>query len=339
MQKKVMLLVISALASVLVMSGCGNQSSSGTAAGNANTEAAAAGGDAEWPKKNIQIIVPFKAGGDSDFNARAYSQFLQDELGQSVVVVNVEGAGGSVGTRQVKDSAADGYTVLFNHTSFLINKANGTSDFGFEEFELAGIVAGNPGDIVAVKGDSGITTLEELKQAAEVNPYQMTVSTTIGSTTQVSVEMMIEAGIPLNAVDVGNASDKIASLLGGHVDVIVVPYGNARQYIESGDFNALAVISRKDRCPAYPDIPTAEEQGFDVYFPTKYFMAFPKGTDQAVIDKFTAALKNISENNEAYAAMIMESYYEEPEFMDAESALEFYGAMEDTLDKYSLKNK
>jgi len=291
----------------------------------------------DWPKKTIQIIVPFKAGGDSDFNARAYAQELEKQLGKPVVVVNVEGSGGSVGTKQVKDAAPDGYTVLANHTSFLINKANGTTDFGFEAFELVGITAANPGDIICVRTDSGITDLKSLQAAAKAKEGKMTISTTIGSTTQVSVNMIIDAGIPMTPVDVGNASDKTASLLGKHVDVIVNPYGNVKQYIQSGEFKALAVISRDDRCPSFPDIPTAKEQGFDINFPTRYFMAFPKGTDPAIVEKFRSACKKVEESDAEYAKMIKESYYQEPFFMDADKALEFYKGLEQTMSKYSLK--
>ncbi|MFQ3621155.1 MAG: tripartite tricarboxylate transporter substrate-binding protein [Spirochaetales bacterium] len=91
----------------------------------------------DWPKNAIQILVSYNPGGDTDFNARTYAKYLEKELGQPVVVVNVAGVGGTLGSRKVKDSPPDGYTVLFYHTAMIVNQITDMVPYGFEDFELS----------------------------------------------------------------------------------------------------------------------------------------------------------------------------------------------------------
>lgn len=123
------------------LAGCGGQ--------KGDPQAAKSVGD--WPTKSIEMVVPFKAGGDTDFNARTYAKYLEKELGQSIVVVNTEGAGGSLAAEKVKNAKADGYKIFFANTGFLLNKVTGISDYRFNEaFDTVGIVANSAGECIAV---------------------------------------------------------------------------------------------------------------------------------------------------------------------------------------------
>src|SRR5699024_9383852 len=88
-----------------------------------------------YPDKTIEIVAPYTPGGDTDFNARAYSEFLSDELDVDVVIKNIEGTGGVVGSTEVKDANPDGYTVLFMHPALIVNNVAGNSDYGIDAFE------------------------------------------------------------------------------------------------------------------------------------------------------------------------------------------------------------
>ena len=91
--------------------------------------------DIDWPKKSINIVVPFAAGGNSDINARTIAKYLTKELKQPVVITNVAGSGGSIGAAQVKNSANDGYTVLVHQISMHMAQVSGMVDFGYADFE------------------------------------------------------------------------------------------------------------------------------------------------------------------------------------------------------------
>ena len=85
----------------------------------------------DWPKKSIQFVVPYNAGGDTDYYARATAKYLEKVLGQSIVVVNTAGASGTTGALSVLDQDADGYCFLFGHQSVLFNQAAGTVPFDY----------------------------------------------------------------------------------------------------------------------------------------------------------------------------------------------------------------
>ena len=102
----------------------------------------------QWPRKPVQIIVPYGAGGDTDFNARVLAERLNKVLGGNFVVVNMAGTGGATGARYVKDAANDGYTVLFHHTGFLVSKLSGVSDFGLDAYEFVCIAGRSAGNII-----------------------------------------------------------------------------------------------------------------------------------------------------------------------------------------------
>lgn len=288
--------------------------------------------DIAWPENNITIVVPFSAGGDSDYNARVLAEYLTEELGVNVVVENISGSGGTVGSTSVKDADPDGYTVLQNHNALMISQASEISDFGLEAFELVGITAANPGDVIAVSASTGITDLDELVAAAETE--KMTVATNIGATTQV-LSFMLGEYVNVTQVDVGGISDKVAAMLGGHVDIIIGPYGNIAPYVESGEMNIVGVCGQ-ERAELYDQYPTCIEQGYDIYFPTRFFYAFPAGTDQAIVDKFAAALEKIITTNEEYAQEIAEAYYQTPLWIPADEAVAVFEEIEELVSRYTL---
>ena len=115
--------------------------------------------EVSWPK-NVEIIVPAGAGGDTDFNARLFADKLSKMLPPNFVVSNINGNGGAVGTRRVKDAKADGSSVLFYHSALLVNKHCGTTDYGFEAYDFACIGAENPGNLVTVRSELGVKNLQ-----------------------------------------------------------------------------------------------------------------------------------------------------------------------------------
>lgn len=288
-----------------------------------------------WPEKTIQIIAPFKAGGDTDFNARVYAKFLRKELGVPLVVVNIDGGGGTQGSRKAKDSAPDGYTVLFYHTAMLVNTASGMADYTYHDFEMVGIAGIEPGSIICVTKKSKYNSLKDLMDDSRANPGKVSLTANMGATTYLAALLLNEAGGKFNLVDMGGASQRVTALLGGHIDVIGNPYGTVKPYIESGDFKALAVLNEQ-RNPKFNAIPTAKEQGYDVVFQYRYFFLFPKGTPKEIVDKFAKAVKKVTADKE-YAADIDKAYSQTPFFMNTAESFKFLKTQEDLIGKVKMK--
>lgn len=260
----------------------------------------------DWPKKAIQVIAPYKPGGDTDFNARAYAKFLEAELGQPVVIVNVDGSGGVVGSRKVKDATPDGYTALFFHSAILVNELAGTADFSYKNFEYVATVGEGSGDIIAVNAKSGLKTFKDLVEYSKKHPGELKVAVDMGTIVHVTGFMLQEAGLDANLVSAGGAAERVAALKGGHVDVILNGYGTIKDYLTTGEFVALG-MTNNTRTQAFKDIPTVAEQGYDVAFTKHYFFMMPKGTPKEIVDKFASALKKVSEKPE-YQKMIYDAY-------------------------------
>ena len=311
-----------AAALLVAVTGCGGAKDKGK---TANTKA-------KWPK-NVEVVVPYGAGGDTDFNARLLSQKLSKKLGTNIVVSNIKGNGGATGSRKVKDGKKDGSILLFNHTGFYVNKASKASDFGFDDFSFASIVGLNPGNVIVVNKKLGINSLAELKAYTEQHPDELKIAVQTGATSYVIASQLVNQGFKLKMVDAGAAASRLTALLGGHVDVIFSPYGGVKDYIAKGEMVPLAMDGENDL--VVPDkninVKTIKHQGFDAYVPFYYFVAFPKGTDQALIDSFNAAAKDIIENDKDYQSKIYNMYFQKPTFLPGSDGLAKFSAYEKVL--------
>lgn len=268
--------------------------------------------------KDITVIVPFNPGGDTDVNARLYAERLKDVLGVNVIVQNINGNGGAAGATEAYNAKNDGNTVLFYHTALVTNYVCGATDFGIDGFELSCIAGRNAGNLVCVKADSPYETLEDLLNASKEG--NVTFAANAGATTYLMGSLLNKAGGELNLVDTGGASERVAALLGGQVDAIPNPLGTAIQYIESGDFRALALLE-SERNVYHDDIPSAIELGFDCACPIYYFFAFPQGTDSAIVDAFANACEQVNATDDYKAALDQSGYAQEVYFAKGEEAL------------------
>ncbi|MCI1966456.1 MAG: tripartite tricarboxylate transporter substrate binding protein [Oscillospiraceae bacterium] len=310
--------------------GCSSGSQNSGSSAPATNNSTNVSSETNWPQKKLQIVVPFSAGGDTDFHARLYAKYLSNILGQNVIVTNVNGSNGATGSTQVKDASPNGYTALFFHDSMLMNKVVGVTDFDHTAFDICcgGVV--DTSYILAVNASSPYKTLDDLVQAAKKDPGKITYASSVGGYTYY-VGCLLEklTGISLNKVDAGGGSERNAALLAKKIDTNVNPYGVMKPYIDSGDFRVLCVFSDK-RSDLYPDVPTAKEQGYDLAAQRVYFLAFPKGTDSAIIEKMNNAMKQVSEMPE-YKKAIEKSYCLSPKFKDTQDTKSYF---DKTIDQF-----
>ena len=136
-------------------------------------------------------------------------------------------------------------------------------------------------------------------------------------------------------MDAGGASDRVAALAGGHIDLIINAYGTVKDYLETGEFVALGQVNA-ERSEGFPEIPTAIEQGFDIQLEKYYFFAFPKDTPDEIVQKFADACKVVSEQ-EDYATSIMEAYRQTPFYADAEEGRALLDSTKEIIDKYAAE--
>lgn len=303
-------------------------------AGVLGTMAVGATAQENWPTRPIQLIVPFAAGGDTDFNARVYSQYMTKELGVSLPVINATGAGGSIGARQVKAAKPDGYTVLFFHSAMFVNQASGLIDFSYRDFEFGAIVAREAGNLIVVKADSKWNTLGDLVKDSQANPDKINITGNIGATTYLIAKLLNNAGAKLNIIDMGGSSERLRAIMGGHIEVSQNPLGQIKAYIEQGDIKALAALT-DERLPQFPNVPTTAEAGYDATFQYDYFFLFPKGTPKPIVDRFIDAAEKVSKNP-SYIKDIQDKYYQQPFFLRGEEGLKRMESMDKVVQAVDL---
>lgn len=279
-----------------------------------------ASGGAEYPTKPIEVVVPVGAGGDTDLNTRITAKYLEQELGESIVITNVEGSGGSTGIKEVLSKEADGYAVLAYHNAMLVNNIYGLADYTSEDFKYAGVGILDQSNTFLASKDAEFDDLESLIEHAKDNPGKVKVATEVGAMTHLQIlEFEQETGVEFNIVDAGGASDKITALLGGRVDIVPTSLGLVQDYIESGDFVSLGVLA-DERLEGAPDVETFAEQGVDMSVDKVFYWAFDPETPDEVVDTFSEALQKVVEN-EDYQEEIEKNWLT-PTYLDSEETAE-----------------
>lgn len=293
----------------------------------ANGETASGDGETDYPTQSIEVMVPAGAGGDTDLNSRITAKYLEEELGETLVVTNVGGAGGTTGINEFLSKEADGHNVLTYHNAMLVNNVYGISDIAYEDFQYAGMGILDQSNTFLVSSEAEFDDLESFIAYAQENPGEVDVATENGAMTHLQLlEFEQKADVDLNIVDAGGASEKITALLGGRVDVVPTSLGLVQDYLESGEFESLGVIA-EERLEGAPDIPTFEEQGVDMSIDKVFYWAFSEDTPQEVVDRFSEALENVVEN-EDFQEEISNSWLT-PTFLDSDETLEKLGEIDE----------
>ncbi len=269
----------------------------GMLAGLAAIAAPAAVSAADYPTKPIRWIVPYNPGGGTDSSARILQIAIEQNklLPQPIAAVNVGGAGGSIGARQVKDAPADGYTILIHQSALLIQDANGMSDFGFRDFEP--VISINQQCMVAgVMESSPYKTYKELMDAVTKEPRSVVWGGNIGSANHMAIAVMEKAspGSEFKKVQLGGAAESFAGLKGGIINVGNFGVGEILAF-RGGGLKPLAVLAEK-RDPTLPDVPTAKELGYDAVFCNEHNLYAPKGTPADRVAVLREAFKKALES-------------------------------------------
>ena len=279
-------------------------------------------GKLNWPTQAINMVVAFGAGGNSDYNARTMAKYMTKDLGQPIVITNVGAAGGTVAAAQVKDAKPDGYTVLVHQLSINVATAAGVIDFNFADLAPVCVFAKAADEVIAVRADAPWNTIKDLIEDSKKNPNKIRLAANTGASTQWIAIALQNAGAQLNVVSAGGSGERIPLLLGGHMDVIPIQVNMIEDYIKTNKFKILASVSA-ERNPARPNVPTLLESGVAcsyMYYNT-FFM--PKGTDPAIIEKFSQAVKRVVDKEKEYAGEIV-SFGQTPFWMDTQATTKHF---------------
>ena len=245
-----------------------------------------------YPSRPITIVVPFSAGGPSDAMARILGERMKTTLGETLLVENVTGAGGSIGVGRAVRSPPDGYTVSFGHLGTHV--ANGAIyKLGYDlvtDLEPVVLLPSNP-MIVVSKNAVPAKTLKELIEWLKARPAPATAGTAGAGSGSHIAGLYFEnvSGVKLQYVPYRGTGPALNDLVAGQIDVIIDQTSNSIGQVRGGNIRAYAVTSDK-RVESAPDVPTVDEAGLPGFHMTLWSgLWVPKDTPKEIVDKLNAA--------------------------------------------------
>jgi tripartite-type tricarboxylate transporter receptor subunit TctC len=287
-----------------------------------------------WPDKQIQIIVPLPAGSAADTLARLFGQKLSERFGQTVIVLNRDGASGAIGTREIARSKPDGYTLGMATSTTLVtapilNKSAGYDPI--EDFTHVAMVGYSP-YVLVTNPTVPVTTVAEYIALAKQKPGTITY-TSVGdaSLARLAAELLSQmAGVKLVQVPYRTSTQGVLDLLAGRVDSQFGILTTTHHYIREKQLNVLGVTTPK-RVADYPDIPTIAESGLPGFEASLWLGVIAPGQlPEGIRTKLNEAVNDFLGKSDTKKAL-----YNQAIFADPMSATDFTKFVADDVARWS----
>ena len=246
----------------------------------------------QYPTKPVRMIVPFPPGGTTDVVARLLGAKVGEKWGQTIVVDNVAGASGMIGTQAGVRAAPDGYVMtLGNNQTHATNAslfAKPTFDMIKDVQPVAVLVRTR--HVIVVPASSPYRTFDELVAAGKAKPLNYASSSQGSASHLVSDALRVRTGIQATHVPYKGAAPAVADVVGGHGGFMTPSYGTAGGFLKSGRLRGLAISGEK-REPAFPDMPTFAELGHEALSADTWIALFaPAGTPRPIVQQWSDAI-------------------------------------------------
>ncbi len=256
---------------------------------------------AEYPEKDIRVVVPWGAGGGTDGIVRKMSSIAEKTLPVSIFVENIEGGVSATGVMDVMKSAPDGYNLAaLTYDSVITVPWQGLlSNYKMDQLKLIARITAEP-DAIMVNSKSDYKTLDDLLAAAKANPGKIKIGVQgIGSRVHLAMLRIQDAAdIKFNMISYpGGAAQQKEAILSNEIDALITSLGDFASVLQSGDVRGLAELSG-ERNAAFPDVPTAKELGYDIQVGSFIVLAAPAGTPEADIATLEKAYSDAYQGEE-----------------------------------------
>ncbi|VCU68401.1 Tripartite tricarboxylate transporter family receptor [Pigmentiphaga humi] len=252
----------------------------------------------DYPNRPVTLIVPFAAGGPTDVTARIFARAITPELGQTVVVDNRPGAGGTLGGGLAARAAADGYTLLWGGTSTLAVAPALYAKLPYDpqaSFQPVSRAVRGP-LVLTVSSKLPVRTLGELVALAKSKPGRLSFgSAGVGSIIHLTGELLkARAGIDMVHVPYKGNAQVLTDLEGDHLDMAFIALGHILPHMKDGGLRPIAITS-SERNALAPDLPTLAESGYPGFESLEWFgLVAPKGIPEDVLAKLNTAFRHAS---------------------------------------------
>lgn len=250
-----------------------------------------------FPEKPVDYIICFDPGGESDITARLQHKYLEEALGQKVVITYKIGGGGAVGWSEITRAKPDGYTIAGDNLPHIIVQPLQRKDAGYKTEQLKKVYCFElTPNVLAVREDSPFKTLEDLVEYAKEYPETVTIggSASWSANHLGTIELEDAADIKLTYIPFTGSGPAIPALLGGHVSALMTYTSMVGQHPQ---MRVLAIAS-DERSPVCPDAPTFQECGYDIIEGCYRGVSAPPGTPDEIVAILAEAFDKVNRNPE-----------------------------------------
>jgi tripartite-type tricarboxylate transporter receptor subunit TctC len=231
----------------------------------------------KYPSRPVEVVVPWGPGGGSDQTARKVAKFLEGELKASFPVVNAPGASGVTGVTKLFANPADGYSMGVTGDIYALMGSPGAK-WKLADFIPAGILITQPAALFVAE-NSRFKTWADVEKEARAKPNSIKIAFVgYGAIDEIHINYLGAKGVKLLAVPFAQPGERYTSVLGGHADLLYEQAGDIKQYLESKQIRPILSLTT-ERFPAYKDVPTAKELGYDISVPQFRWVYLKAGTD------------------------------------------------------------
>jgi putative tricarboxylic transport membrane protein len=301
--------------------------------------AALIGGKAQaagYPERPIELIVPWGPGGGADQLARLVSKLMEPMLGQGIPVVNVPGGTGATGMTKLLSAPADGYSAAIYIADSHALLAGNNPRWTMKDITPVAVMIKGP-SFIFVKEDSPYKTWADFEKALRAEPGKLKVATLgFGSVDDFSLSVIAKKDLKFVQVPFSKPSERYVSILGGHADALYEQAGDVAQFLNNKQMRPLMIFG-KERLPAFKDVPSSYELGFNVALPQFRAIVVRAGTPPDIVKKLSDSLAKVAEMPE-YKKFLQDQYGAADSFVDHTKATKFIDEQLDDMKKTMATN-
>jgi tripartite-type tricarboxylate transporter receptor subunit TctC len=294
--------------------------------------AAAVQAQEKYPSRPIEFIVPWGPGGGADQVARKSAQLMEKDLGASLPVINVPGATGQTGLNKMLTSPADGYTmsVMTGDTFGLLTDAN--TKWSLDQIVPAAIMIKQPSAFFT--SADNLKTWADVEREGKKRPLKVGI-TGFGSPDDMHVNYFANKGIKLVSVPFAKPAERYTAILGGHADILYEQLGDVKSFLQSGKMRPV-IIFANERFPAFKDVPSSKELGYDIVINQFRAVMLKAGTDPKRVTVISDALAKAAATKE-YKDYLADQYADANSFVPAARARAFLQGELKAMQKFAIK--
>lgn len=261
----------------------------------------------DYPNKPITVVIPFAAGGGTDTQARIWGEAMAPLIGQRMVIENVAGAAGVIGTKQGIAAEPDGYTLVMGVASTItINPFTvEAADYSpMDDLQPVALIGYTP-YVMVVANQLNVKTLPELIDYGKANPGQLTFAGWTGVGEMARKGLELRAGLVMTPVPYKGTVEAMTDIIAGRASATILDLASALPFIRSGDVTPV-VLTAAAKSPALPEVQSIDEAGVQDYFIDSWVTLFaPAGTPPEIVELLNAKTR------EALQAPEVQARYEE----------------------------